>query len=68
MFTYSSLLVTMCRNIITYLRDTVANNYFAFDSMVEIHKYIAGWAFLFTCTKKSTIFLDNFTNFPYIFQ
>ncbi|XP_063929411.1 dual oxidase 2-like [Zophobas morio] len=48
MFTYSSLLVTMCRNTITYLRDTVANNYFPFDASVEIHKYIALWAFIFT--------------------
>ncbi|KAJ8975680.1 hypothetical protein NQ317_019635 [Molorchus minor] len=48
MFTYSSLLVTMCRNTITYLRDTVLNNYFPFDSYVEIHKYIALWAFVFT--------------------
>ncbi|KAJ8953259.1 hypothetical protein NQ318_015841 [Aromia moschata] len=48
MFTYSSLLVTMCRNTITYLRDTVANNYFPFDASVEIHKYISLWAFVFT--------------------
>lgn len=48
MFTYSSLLITMCRNIITTLRDTVANKYFPFDSSVEIHKYIAWWAFFFT--------------------
>ncbi|XP_044765941.1 dual oxidase 1-like [Coccinella septempunctata] len=48
MFTYSSLLVTMCRNTITILRDTVANKYFPFDASVEIHKYIAWWAFFFT--------------------
>ncbi|XP_044256242.1 dual oxidase 2-like [Tribolium madens] len=48
MFTYSSLLITMCRNAITYLRDTVANNYFPFDASVEMHKYIAIWAFFFT--------------------
>ncbi|XP_018566718.1 dual oxidase 2-like [Anoplophora glabripennis] len=48
MFTYSSLLVTMCRNTITYLRDTVVNNYFPFDASVEFHKYIALWAFAFT--------------------
>ncbi|KAK9889380.1 hypothetical protein WA026_004655 [Henosepilachna vigintioctopunctata] len=48
MFTYSSLLVTMCRNTITILRDTSANKYFPFDSSVEIHKYIAWWAFFFT--------------------
>lgn len=48
MFTYSSLLITMCRNTMTYLRDTVANNYFPFDASVEFHKYIALWAFAFT--------------------
>ncbi|XP_072402675.1 dual oxidase 2-like [Diabrotica undecimpunctata] len=48
MFTYSSLLVTMCRNTITFLRDTVANQYFPFDATLEIHKYIAYWAFIFT--------------------
>jgi dual oxidase len=48
MFTYSSLLITMCRNTITYLRDTIVNKYFPFDASVEIHKYIAIWAFIFT--------------------
>ncbi|KAJ8926850.1 hypothetical protein NQ314_020701 [Rhamnusium bicolor] len=48
MFTYASLLVTMCRNTITYLRDTWANGYFPFDASVEFHKYIAFWAFVFT--------------------
>ncbi|XP_074037846.1 dual oxidase 1 [Leptinotarsa decemlineata] len=48
MFTYSSLLITMCRNILTYLRDTIANNYFPFDASVELHKYIALWGFAFT--------------------
>ncbi|CAH1153484.1 unnamed protein product [Phaedon cochleariae] len=48
MFTYSSLLVTMCRNTITFLRDTVLNNYFPFDASVEFHKYIACWAGIFT--------------------
>ncbi|XP_060531820.1 dual oxidase 2-like [Cylas formicarius] len=48
MFTHGFLFVTMCRNSITYLRDTVANRYFPFDSVVEIHKYIANWAAVFT--------------------
>ncbi|KAG5870630.1 hypothetical protein JTB14_023085 [Gonioctena quinquepunctata] len=48
MFTYSSLLVTMCRNTLTYLRETFANGYFPFDSSVEIHKYISLWGFIFT--------------------
>ncbi|XP_057662401.1 dual oxidase 2-like [Diorhabda carinulata] len=48
MFAYSSLLVTMCRNTITYLRDTVASKYFPFDASLDFHKYIAYWAFIFT--------------------
>ncbi|KAL3290150.1 hypothetical protein HHI36_023514 [Cryptolaemus montrouzieri] len=48
MFTYSSLLITMCKNSITLLRDTPAYKWFPFDSHVEIHKYIAWWAFFFT--------------------
>ena len=41
MFTYSSLLVTMCRNLITYLRDTFLHRYIPFDEAVTMHKYIA---------------------------
>ncbi|XP_017767878.1 PREDICTED: dual oxidase-like [Nicrophorus vespilloides] len=48
MFTYSSLLVTMCRNLITILRDTALHQYFPFDASVDFHKYIAYWAFVFT--------------------
>ncbi|XP_065166773.1 dual oxidase 2-like [Atheta coriaria] len=48
MFTYASLLVTMCRNIITILRDTSASTYFPFDFCVDFHKYIAFWALGFT--------------------
>uniref|UniRef100_A0A1Y1KGZ7 NAD(P)H oxidase (H2O2-forming) n=1 Tax=Photinus pyralis TaxID=7054 RepID=A0A1Y1KGZ7_PHOPY len=48
MFAYSSLLVTMCKNTCTFLRDTVLGLYFPFDAMVEFHKYIAYWALFFT--------------------
>ncbi|XP_043256112.1 dual oxidase 2-like [Colletes gigas] len=48
MFTYSTLLITMCRNIITILRDTILHLYIPFDSMIEIHKYVACWALAFT--------------------
>lgn len=48
MFTYSSLLVTMCRNTITILRDTFLHIYIPFDSAVSFHKYIAMWALVFT--------------------
>lgn len=48
MFTYSSMLITMCRNTITLLRDTPLHVYIPFDSAVQMHKYIAMWALFFT--------------------
>jgi len=48
MFTYASLLVTMCRNIITFLRDTFLHVYVPFDDAVSMHKFIAFWAAVFT--------------------
>ncbi|XP_006816665.1 dual oxidase 2-like, partial [Saccoglossus kowalevskii] len=49
MFTYSTLLVTMCRNTITFLRDTVLNRYIPFDSAITFHKVVAMLALFFTC-------------------
>ena len=48
MFTYASLLVTMCRNLITFLRDTFLHMYIPFDDAVSMHKYIAFLAAVFT--------------------
>ena len=48
MFTYSSLLVTMCRNLITFLRETFVGHYVPFDSNIAFHKYVAMWALIFT--------------------
>ncbi|XP_049837219.1 dual oxidase-like [Schistocerca gregaria] len=48
MFTYSTLLVTMCRNTITTLRNTALHLYVPFDRAVQMHKYIAVWAVVFT--------------------
>lgn len=48
MFTYSTLLLTMCRNVITVLRETIVNKFVPFDSSVAMHKYIACWALFFT--------------------
>ena len=49
MFTYSVLLLTMSRNFITYLRETMFNNYIPFDSYISFHKIVAltGLAFTF---------------------
>ncbi|CAB3380635.1 Hypothetical predicted protein [Cloeon dipterum] len=48
MFTYSTLLVTMCRNTITFLRETWLSRFIPFDSAIQMHKYIAMWALAFT--------------------
>lgn len=45
-FTFSFLLLTMCRNSITYLRSTVVNLFIPFDSHVSFHKLVA-WSALF---------------------
>ena len=50
MFTYSCLLLTMCRNLITKLRETPLNRFVPFDAAVQFHKYIACLALLFTRT------------------
>ena len=48
MFTYSVLLLTMARNFITYLRETIFNNYIPFDSYITFHKIVALTALVFT--------------------
>jgi dual oxidase len=48
MFTYASMLVTMCRNMITFLRDTFLHIYVPFDEAVAMHKYIGFWSAVFT--------------------
>ncbi|KAK3099000.1 hypothetical protein FSP39_025146 [Pinctada imbricata] len=48
MFTYTSLMVTMCRNIITHLRESFCHRFIPFDSAHLFHTYIASIAILFT--------------------
>jgi len=48
MWTYSILLLTMARNLITYLRETPVNQYVPFDTAVSFHKIIALTALFFT--------------------
>ena len=48
MFTFSSLLVTMCRNLITFLRETFVGHIIPFDNNVFFHKYVAMLAVFFT--------------------
>ncbi|XP_034943061.1 dual oxidase 2-like [Chelonus insularis] len=48
MFCYSGMLLMMCQNIITILRDSVLQYYIPFDSALEMHKYMAFWGLTFT--------------------
>ena len=56
MFTYSTLLLTMCRNLITFFRETFLNRFIPFDSAITFHKYVALWAAIFTGKKCSILF------------
>lgn len=47
-FMYSYLLLTMCRNLITVLRETFLNHYIPFDSAVDFHRWIAMAAAFFS--------------------
>ncbi|KAM9311863.1 dual oxidase 1-like [Gastrophryne carolinensis] len=40
-FMYSYILLTMCRNLITFLRETFLNQYIPFDAAVDFHRLIA---------------------------
>ena len=48
MWTYSCLLVTMCRNTITFLRETFVQRWIPFDSAIDMHKFIALQGLIFT--------------------
>ncbi|NXN97737.1 DUOX2 oxidase, partial [Rhinopomastus cyanomelas] len=47
-FMYSYILLTMCRNLITVLRETFLNHYIPFDAAVDFHRWIAMAALLFS--------------------
>ncbi|XP_058851246.1 dual oxidase 1-like isoform X2 [Acipenser ruthenus] len=40
-FMFSYMLLTMCRNLITFLRETFLNRYIPFDAAVDFHRWIA---------------------------
>ncbi|KAI8507935.1 hypothetical protein Bbelb_141750 [Branchiostoma belcheri] len=48
MWTYSVILITMCRNTITHMRETFLHRYIPFDSAVAMHKFVAMSALFFT--------------------
>ncbi|EPY88513.1 dual oxidase 1 [Camelus ferus] len=43
-FMFSYILLTMCRNLITFLRETFLNRYVPFDAAVDFHRLIASTA------------------------
>ncbi|XP_029431072.1 dual oxidase 2-like isoform X1 [Rhinatrema bivittatum] len=45
---YSYILLTMCRNLITFLRETFMNRYIPFDAAVDFHRWIAMAAVIFS--------------------
>lgn len=47
-FMYSYILLTMCRNLITILRETFLNHYIPFDAAVDFHRWIAMGALIFS--------------------
>nr|XP_013802237.1 PREDICTED: dual oxidase 2-like [Apteryx mantelli mantelli] len=47
-FMYSYILLTMCRNLITILRETFLNRYIPFDAAVDFHRWIAMAALIFS--------------------
>eukprot|EP00058_Branchiostoma_floridae_P020949 XP_002606439.1 hypothetical protein BRAFLDRAFT_67691 [Branchiostoma floridae] len=48
MWTYSVILLTMCRNTITHMRETFLHRYIPFDSAIAMHKIVAMSALFFT--------------------
>ncbi|NXT03436.1 DUOX2 oxidase, partial [Jacana jacana] len=47
-FMYSYILLTMCRNLITVLRETFLNHYIPFDAAVDFHRWVAMAALIFS--------------------
>ena len=47
-FTFSILLITMCYNMVRYMRETVLNLYIPFDKNIVFHKIVAWTAVAFT--------------------
>ncbi|XP_071836101.1 dual oxidase 2-like isoform X2 [Apostichopus japonicus] len=62
MFTFSTLLVTVSRNFITKLRETVVSKYIPLDSSLAFHKFVAYLAVIFSVVHA----LGHFSNFLHV--
>ena len=58
-FNFSSLLLTMSRNTLTFFRETFLQRYIPFDAAVDFHVVIAWIAMFFTGDNKCRKFKNN---------
>jgi hypothetical protein len=61
-FMFSYILLTMCRNLITFLRETFLNRYIPFDAAVDFHRWIASTAIVLT--GREGLLLQEFSPCP----
>ena len=47
-FLFPYMLLTVCRNLITLLRETFLNRYIPFDAAIDFHRFMAMTAILLT--------------------
>jgi dual oxidase len=47
MYSFVVILLTACRNVTSYLRDTILLRFIPFDSAFSFHQYVAWWAVFF---------------------
>lgn len=47
MLSFSVVLLTTCRHITTWLRETPVHHYVPFDSIFSLHQYAAWWGIFF---------------------
>uniref|UniRef100_A0A8C9ALZ4 NAD(P)H oxidase (H2O2-forming) n=1 Tax=Prolemur simus TaxID=1328070 RepID=A0A8C9ALZ4_PROSS len=59
-FMFSYILLTMCRNLITFLRETFLNRYIPFDAAVDFHRLIAATAIVLTVLHSASHVMNVF--------
>ncbi|CAK9295218.1 unnamed protein product [Gordionus sp. m RMFG-2023] len=62
MFCYSTILLTMCRNLITFCREIFLRHFIPFDAALQMHKYIAFLGIIFSFLHV----LGHFLNFYHL--
>ncbi len=53
-FLFPYMLLTVCRNLITILRETFLNRYIPFDAAIDFHRYMAMTAIILAGWKRIT--------------